>query len=161
MSQWNFWIDRGGTFIDVIGRDPQGGLQAGAPAGPEFNGASGVNTQMTNCRLTDPEILKTRSPVVLEQFSIRRGLGGRAVTRLATARDAPSIFSRRWNAQFSAVIAASRPSGWEAGKQPSWAGISFGAPTRSPSSRRRMAGLDPQSLTANASRAGSGYGNRG
>ncbi len=28
MSRWNFWIDRGGTFTDVIGRDPQGGLHA-------------------------------------------------------------------------------------------------------------------------------------
>jgi 5-oxoprolinase (ATP-hydrolysing) len=25
---WDFWIDRGGTFTDVIGRDPQGGLHA-------------------------------------------------------------------------------------------------------------------------------------
>jgi len=23
---WDFWIDRGGTFTDVIGRDPEGGL---------------------------------------------------------------------------------------------------------------------------------------
>jgi hypothetical protein len=28
MSRWKFWIDRGGTFTDVIGRDPQGGLHA-------------------------------------------------------------------------------------------------------------------------------------
>ena len=28
MARWNFWIDRGGTFTDVIGRDPQGGLHA-------------------------------------------------------------------------------------------------------------------------------------
>jgi 5-oxoprolinase (ATP-hydrolysing) len=28
MSRWNFWIDRGGTFTDVIGRDPQVGLHA-------------------------------------------------------------------------------------------------------------------------------------
>ncbi|RVA21635.1 5-oxoprolinase, partial [Mesorhizobium sp. M7D.F.Ca.US.004.03.1.1] len=25
-TKWDFWIDRGGTFTDVIGRDPQGGL---------------------------------------------------------------------------------------------------------------------------------------
>ena len=23
---WDFWIDRGGTFTDVVGRDPEGGL---------------------------------------------------------------------------------------------------------------------------------------
>ncbi|TIW88048.1 MAG: hypothetical protein E5V51_09190, partial [Mesorhizobium sp.] len=25
-AKWDFWIDRGGTFTDIIGRDPQGGL---------------------------------------------------------------------------------------------------------------------------------------
>ena len=50
---------------------------SGAPAGPGFDGASAVHTNMTNTRLTDPEILETRFPVVLEEFSIRRGSGGR------------------------------------------------------------------------------------
>ena len=27
-QSWDFWIDRGGTFTDVIGRDPNGGLHA-------------------------------------------------------------------------------------------------------------------------------------
>src|SRR3954453_4215299 len=26
MGKWNFWIDRGGTFTDVVGRDPKGKL---------------------------------------------------------------------------------------------------------------------------------------
>ena len=50
---------------------------SGAPAGPGFNGASGVHTHMTNSRLTDPEVLETRFPVVLEDFHIRRGSGGK------------------------------------------------------------------------------------
>jgi 5-oxoprolinase (ATP-hydrolysing) len=50
---------------------------SGAPAGPDFDGASGVHTHMTNSRLTDPEILETRFPVVLEEFTIRRGSGGK------------------------------------------------------------------------------------
>src|SRR5450631_11737 len=50
---------------------------SGAPAGPGFNGASGVHTHMTNSRLTDPEILESRFPVVLEDFHIRRGSGGK------------------------------------------------------------------------------------
>ena len=50
---------------------------SGAPAGPGFDGASGVHTHMTNSRLTDPEILELRFPVVLEDFHIRRGSGGR------------------------------------------------------------------------------------
>jgi 5-oxoprolinase (ATP-hydrolysing) len=50
---------------------------SGAPAGPTFDGASGVHTHMTNSRLTDPEILESRFPVVLEEFTIRRGSGGK------------------------------------------------------------------------------------
>ena len=52
-------------------------LCSGAPAGPGFNGASGVHTHMTNSRLTDPEVLEYRFPVVLEDFHIRRGSGGK------------------------------------------------------------------------------------
>ena len=51
-------------------------IAGGAGAGPEFDGASAVQTHMTNSRLTDPEILETRFPVILERFSIRRGSGG-------------------------------------------------------------------------------------
>lgn len=50
---------------------------SGAPAGPGFDGASGVHTTMTNTRLTDPEILEARYPVILDEFSIRRGSGGK------------------------------------------------------------------------------------
>lgn len=50
---------------------------SGAPAGPGFNGADAVHTHMTNSRLTDPEILETRFPVMLEDFHIRANSGGR------------------------------------------------------------------------------------
>jgi len=50
---------------------------SGAPAGPGFDGADAVHTHMTNSRLTDPEILETRFPVVLEDFHIRADSGGR------------------------------------------------------------------------------------
>lgn len=50
---------------------------SGAPAGPGFSGADAVHTHMTNSRLTDPEILETRFPVVLEDFHIRPNSGGR------------------------------------------------------------------------------------
>ncbi|MBB3660378.1 5-oxoprolinase (ATP-hydrolyzing) [Rhizobium sp. BK650] len=49
---------------------------SGAPAGPGFNGADAVHTHMTNSRLTDPEILESRFPVVLEDFHIRPNSGG-------------------------------------------------------------------------------------
>ncbi|MDX0440222.1 5-oxoprolinase [Sinorhizobium medicae] len=49
---------------------------SGAPAGPGYDGADAVHTHMTNSRLTDPEILETRFPVVLEDFHIRKDSGG-------------------------------------------------------------------------------------
>jgi 5-oxoprolinase (ATP-hydrolysing) len=48
----------------------------GSGAGPGFDGTSAVHTHMTNTRMTDPEVLELRYPVVLEEFSIRRGSGG-------------------------------------------------------------------------------------
>jgi len=51
-------------------------IAGGAGAGPEYDGASAVQTHMTNSRLTDPEILETRYPVLLERFAIRAGSGG-------------------------------------------------------------------------------------
>ncbi len=50
---------------------------SGSPAGPGFDGADAVHTHMTNTRLTDPEVLEFRFPVVLEDFHIRKGSGGR------------------------------------------------------------------------------------
>jgi len=49
----------------------------GSGAGPGFDGTSCVHTNMTNTRLTDPEILEWRYPVILERFEMRRGSGGR------------------------------------------------------------------------------------
>lgn len=51
-------------------------IAGGSGAGPDFDGTSVVQTHMTNSRLTDPEVLETRFPVLLESFSIRRGSGG-------------------------------------------------------------------------------------
>lgn len=48
----------------------------GSGAGPTFNGTDAVHVHMTNSRLTDPEILEWRFPVLLEEFKIRRGSGG-------------------------------------------------------------------------------------
>ncbi len=48
----------------------------GSGAGPTFDGTSAVHTHMTNTRLTDPEILEWRFPVILERFEIRNGSGG-------------------------------------------------------------------------------------
>jgi len=48
----------------------------GTGAGPDFDGTSAVHSHMTNSRLTDPEVLEWRFPVLVERFAIRHGSGG-------------------------------------------------------------------------------------
>src|SRR5690606_1426374 len=57
-------------------------LCSGSPAGvfndgTGFDGTDAVHVHMTNSRLTDPEILETRYPVLLEDFHIRENSGGK------------------------------------------------------------------------------------
>ncbi len=52
-------------------------LCGGAGATPTHHGCDAVHTHMTNSRLTDPEILEHRFPVILEQFAIRQASGGK------------------------------------------------------------------------------------
>lgn len=51
-------------------------ISGGAGAGEGFDGTDVVQTNMTNSRLTDPEILEFRFPVRLESYEIRQGSGG-------------------------------------------------------------------------------------
>jgi 5-oxoprolinase (ATP-hydrolysing) len=48
----------------------------GSGAGNGFDGTAAVHTHMTNSRLTDPEVLEWRFPVLLESFVVNRGSGG-------------------------------------------------------------------------------------
>lgn len=63
------------TFGDE-GRQYYDTIAGGSGAGPGFDGADVVQTHMTNSRLTDPEVLEARFPVLLEEFSVRQGSGG-------------------------------------------------------------------------------------
>jgi 5-oxoprolinase (ATP-hydrolysing) len=78
---------------------------SGSPAGPGFNGTSGVHVHMTNSRLTDPEILETRFPVVLEDFHIRPGSGGKGKWH---AGDGTSRTIRFREAMECAILSAHR-----------------------------------------------------
>jgi 5-oxoprolinase (ATP-hydrolysing) len=70
----------------------------GTGAGDGFNGASAVHSHMTNTRMTDPEVLETRFPVRVDEFSIRSGsgglgkyVGGNGITRRLTFNEAMTI----------------------------------------------------------------------
>jgi 5-oxoprolinase (ATP-hydrolysing) len=67
MNNFTFGNDRHQYYETVCG---------GSGAGPDFDGTDAVHTHMTNSRLTDPEVLEWRFPVLLEHFGIRRGSGG-------------------------------------------------------------------------------------
>jgi 5-oxoprolinase (ATP-hydrolysing) len=51
-------------------------IAGGSGAGRDWEGTSGVHTHMTNTRITDSEVFERRYPVVLREFSIRKGSGG-------------------------------------------------------------------------------------
>ncbi len=67
MNNFTFGNDRYQYYETIAG---------GSGAGPGFDGADVVQTHMTNSRLTDPEVLEWRFPVLLESFCIRQGSGG-------------------------------------------------------------------------------------
>jgi 5-oxoprolinase (ATP-hydrolysing) len=67
MNNFTFGNERHQYYETVAG---------GSGAGPGFHGTDCVQTHMTNSRLTDPEVLEWRFPVILERFEIRHGSGG-------------------------------------------------------------------------------------
>jgi 5-oxoprolinase (ATP-hydrolysing) len=72
MNNLTFGNDRHQYYETICG---------GTGAGPDFDGTDAVHTHMTNSRLTDPEILEWRFPVLLEDFTIRKGSGGHGAHR--------------------------------------------------------------------------------
>ncbi|NGZ85672.1 hydantoinase B/oxoprolinase family protein [Duganella aceris] len=56
-------------------------IAGGSGAGPGFDGTAAVQTHMTNSRMTDPEVLEWRFPVLVETHAIRRGSGGEGTQR--------------------------------------------------------------------------------
>jgi 5-oxoprolinase (ATP-hydrolysing) len=68
MNNFTFGSDRHQYYETICG---------GSGAGENFNGTDAVHTHMTNSRLTDPEVLEWRFPVLLEEFSIRSNSGGK------------------------------------------------------------------------------------
>jgi 5-oxoprolinase (ATP-hydrolysing) len=56
-------------------------VSGGTGAGPTFVGCDAVQAHMTNSRLTDPEVLELRYPVIVVKHAIRRGSGGKGKFR--------------------------------------------------------------------------------
>ncbi|PWO00451.1 Hydantoinase B/oxoprolinase [Tilletiopsis washingtonensis] len=76
----NLTFGRGGQTADgkhVEGFGYYETIAGGSGAGPTWHGTSGVHVAMTNTRITDPETLERNYPVLLRQFSLRPGSGGK------------------------------------------------------------------------------------
>ena len=56
-------------------------IAGGTGAGADWVGQSGVHVNSSNTRMTDPEVFEKRYPVLLREFSIRRGSGGTGQNR--------------------------------------------------------------------------------
>ncbi len=82
---------------------------SGSPAGDGFDGTDGVHVHMTNSRLTDPEILETRFPVVLEDFHIRKGSGGKGKWSAGDGTSRTIRFRQRMDCAILSSTARSRP----------------------------------------------------
>jgi N-methylhydantoinase B/oxoprolinase/acetone carboxylase alpha subunit len=67
MNNFTFGNDRYQYYETICG---------GSGAGANFPGADAVQSHMTNSRLTDPEVLEWRFPVLVEEFSLRPNSGG-------------------------------------------------------------------------------------
>ena len=65
------------NYETICGGAPAGKLNDGTC----FAGTDGVHVHMTNTRMTDPEVLEMRFPIAVEEFSIRRGSGGKGKYR--------------------------------------------------------------------------------
>ncbi|HQR22985.1 MAG TPA: hydantoinase B/oxoprolinase family protein, partial [Burkholderiaceae bacterium] len=63
-------------YYETISGGSGAGLADPRDAASGFNGTDVVQTHMTNSRLTDPEVLEFRYPVLLESYAIRPGSGG-------------------------------------------------------------------------------------
>jgi 5-oxoprolinase (ATP-hydrolysing) len=89
---------------------------SGSPAGPGFDGTSGVHVHMTNSRLTDPEILEARFPVVLEDFHIRTGSGGKGEWTAGDGTSRTIRFRERMDCAILASHRKVRPFGVDGGE---------------------------------------------
>ena len=70
MNNFTFGNENFGFYETIAG---------GAGAGKDFHGESGVQTHMTNTRITDVEVMERRYPVVVREFSLRKGSGGKGL----------------------------------------------------------------------------------
>ena len=96
----------------------------GSGAGPGWNGTSGVHIHMTNTRITDPELLEKRYPVLLREFNIRHGSGGQGQWKGGDGIRRVYEFHRDMNASVVSERRVTRPYGMFGGEDGS-SGVNY------------------------------------
>jgi 5-oxoprolinase (ATP-hydrolysing) len=138
-------------------------IASGAPAGPGFDGVPAVQTHMTNSRLTDPEVLELRYPVLLERFEIRRGSGGKGEWHAGDGTLRAIRFLERMDCAILSGFRRMRPFGAKGG-EPGEAGENW--VRRNNGGLERLKGCDQSVLDAGeaiiiTTPTGGGFGKRG
>ena len=113
----------------------------GAGATNNMDGASAIHTHMTNTRLTDPEVLEWRFPVLLENFSIRKNSGGKGRKRGGDGVIRRIKFLEKLNAAIVSSFRIEEPFGLDSGK-PGKAGINYVLRSEKSRPRENLGGSD-------------------
>lgn len=153
MNNFTFGNDRFGYYETIAG---------GAGASPTWDGQTGVHTHMTNTRITDPEILERRYPILLREFSIRHGSGGAGRHRGGDGWYARSSSSRPSTWRSSPNDASLRPMAWKAASRANAARIflSTGTATGSAWGPRTKSSPIPATGSVSSRRVGVGLGKK-
>lgn len=132
----------------------------GTGAGPNFNGADAIQSHMTNSRLTDPEVLEWRYPVLVESFKLRAGSGGQGEFNGGDGTTRRIRFLEDMSASILAGRRATKPFGL-CGGQDGLSGIT--TVEKADGSQMELAYADSANLSAGdvivtATPGGGGYG---
>lgn len=107
----NYCADEAGEPIPDSGFGFGETICGGSGAGPGWHGTSGVHIHMTNTRITDPELLEKRYPVLLREFSISDDSGGTGKWRGGNGIRRVYEFYRDMNASIVSERRVTRPYG--------------------------------------------------
>ncbi len=111
MNNLTFGDDEYQYYETICSGSPAGRMNDGRG----FHGTSGVHVHMTNSRLTDPEILEMRFPVLLEDFHIRHGSGGTGAFNAGDGTERTIRFLKKMECAILSSHRARAPEGIEGG----------------------------------------------
>ncbi|NMG39366.1 5-oxoprolinase [Chelativorans sp. ZYF759] len=111
MNNLTFGNDEYQYYETICSGSPAGRMNDGRG----FRGTSGVHVHMTNSRLTDPEILEMRFPVMLENFALRAGSGGKGACPAGDGTTRTLRFLKRMDCAILSSHRTLAPQGIEGG----------------------------------------------